>query len=218
MKYILILFIAVSCVSCKNFLNEDLQGTYSSQTFYQNQDQAEMALTATYNALLYNNTDNNLWVFGDVASDDATKGSLPGDQIDILSINQHNVVSTNSELLNIWTYYYEGISRANIVLYYVPNISMNATLKARYLGEAKFIRAYLYFNLVNIFGNIPLKIVPTLGQAEINTPISPASAIYAQIEEDFNRQFLYFLPAMMLLMPDGLQRRSTGNAGQSIFI
>jgi len=56
--------------------------------------------------------------------------------------------------------YYDGITRANIVLYQVPGISMEATLKARILGEAKYIRAHMYFHLVNIFGSIPLKLTP----------------------------------------------------------
>ena len=102
------------------FLNEELQGRYTSQTFYKTQDQALDAVTSAYNSLLFNNTDNSLWVFGDVASDDAVKGSLPGDQIDIQYIDQFNVLSSNSELLNMWQCYYEGISRSNIALTLYP--------------------------------------------------------------------------------------------------
>ncbi len=118
--YFIMLILVFAGVSCDNFLNEDLQGRYTSQTFYKTQDQALDAVTSAYNSLLFNNTDNSLWVFGDVASDDAVKGSLPGDQIDIQYIDQFNVLSSNSELLKMWQCYYEGISRSNIALYYIP--------------------------------------------------------------------------------------------------
>ena len=185
-KYILLFILVLAGVSCDNFLNEELQGRYTSQTFYKTQDQALAAVTSAYNSLLFNNTDNSLWVFGDVASDDAVKGSLPGDQIDIQYIDQFNVLSSNSELLSMWQCYYEGISRSNIALHYIPGISMNEELKSRLLGEAKFLRAYYYFHLANIFGNIPLKLTPPLSQADINVPASDVSQIYVQIEKDLN--------------------------------
>jgi len=183
-KYALLFLTIFAGLSCDNFLEEELQGKYSSQTFYKTQDQALNAVTSAYNSLLFNNSYNNLWVFGDVASDDAVKGSLPGDQIDIQYIDQFNVLSSNSQLLNMWQYYYEGISRANIALYYIPDIPMNEQLKSRLLGEMKFIRAYLYFNLTNVFGNIPLKLSPALTQADINVPVSETAEIYTQNEKD----------------------------------
>ena len=107
-------------MSCKKFIQEDLHGIYTSATFYKTSDQALMALTSAYNDLLFNSSDNCIWVFGDVASDDAVKGSLAGDQLDIQYIDQFNVVSSNSELLSIWMRYYDAITRANIVLNQVP--------------------------------------------------------------------------------------------------
>lgn len=185
-KYLLFILSFFSVTSCQKFLKEDLQGEYSSSTFYKTKDQAIMAVNSAYNTLLFNSTDNCLWVFGDVASDDAIKGSLAGDQLDIQYIDQFNVVSSNSELQSIWIRYYEGITRANLVLYHVPGIAMDADLKARLLGEAKFIRAYMYFNLVNIFGSIPIKLNPPITQADINVPKSSVDKVYAQIERDLN--------------------------------
>jgi hypothetical protein len=185
-KYILFILLAFSIISCKKFIQEDLKGIYTSATFYKTSDEALMALTSAYNDLLFNSSDNCIWVFGDVASDDAVKGSLAGDQLDIQYIDQFNVVASNSELLSIWMRYYDAITRSNIVLNQVPAISMDANLKARILGEAKFIRAYMYFNLVNIFGSIPLKLNPPLTQADINVPKSSVASIYEQIESDLN--------------------------------
>jgi hypothetical protein len=61
---------------------------------------------------------------------------------------------------------------------------MDETLKQRVLGEAKFIRAYVYFNLVNIFGQVPLKLLPQNTLDAINVPLSNEDIIYNQIEKD----------------------------------
>jgi hypothetical protein len=183
-KLFMWLFIIFLMCACSEFLQEDLQGEYSSATFYKTKEHAILAINGAYNILAFTNTNNCLWVFGDVASDDAIKGGGDGDQSEIAYIDQFNINASNSKLENIWQHYYEGITRTNNVLYYVPDISMDEALKARILGEAKFIRAYLYFNLVNIFGEIPLKLNPPLSASEIYLPKSNTGAIYAQIEKD----------------------------------
>ncbi len=86
------MLLVFSTISCQKFLIEDLQGIYTSETFYQTPDQALMAINSAYNDLLFNSSDNCIWVYGDVASDDAVKGSLAGDQLDIQYIDQFNVV------------------------------------------------------------------------------------------------------------------------------
>jgi len=170
--------------SCADFLEEDLEGTYSNASFYQTEDHALLAVNGVYNTISFVSTDNALWVFGDVVSDDAVKGGLAGDQSDIQFLEEFSYSNNNGYLEKIWKRYYEGISRANYLLYYGPSIEMDETLKSRILGEAKFLRAYLYFNLVNIFGEIPLKLNPPLNQDEINKPKAPVAAIYDQIEKD----------------------------------
>ncbi len=184
-KAILTLLI-ISLSGCSDFLNEDLQGVYSNATFYKTEAHAMLAIAGVYNAASFVSTDNNLWVFGDVASDDAAKGGLAGDQSDIQFIDEFTYSNNNGSLEKIWKRYYEGISRANYLLYYGPAIPMDVTLNERVLGEAKFLRAYFYFSLVNIFGPVPLKLNPPINEQEINKPRSSVSDIYAQIEKDLN--------------------------------
>src|SRR5262245_60890256 len=152
--------------SCSDFLEEDLKGTYSNSTFYKTQAHAFLAVNAIYNIASFVSTDNVLWVFGDVVSDDAVKGGSAGDQNEIQFLDDFDYSRNNGYLEKYWRYYYEGISRANYLLYYGPNIVMDETLKQRILGEAKFLRAYFYFNLVNTFGEIPLKLTPPISQEE----------------------------------------------------
>lgn len=99
------------------------------------------------------------------------------DQFLIIDYNYGNAYA-------VWNDNYIGVNRANQVIDNVPNITMDATLKQRYLGEAKFLRAMYYYHLVTLFGNVPLV---------LNTPVvgdKPSSAtitqIWAQIETDLN--------------------------------
>ena len=183
-KYGIVFFLAVLFNSCSDMLDVDLQGEYTNNTFYKTKEQAIFTLNATYQICSFTSTNNNLWVFGDVASDDAVKGGNSGDLSDITYINDFDVNSDNGQIESIWKHYYEGIVRANNVIYYVPNIKMDEKLKQRIIGEAKFLRAYFYFNLTNIFGKIPLKIRPINNVKDLSVPVSPVEDIYNQIEQD----------------------------------
>lgn len=166
--------------SCSEFLDEELKGEYTAENFYTTQESAKMAVNAIYNSL-YGST---LWIFGDVASDDAVKGGNAGDQADINFINDFTAATDNGVLSTFWQSTYETIARANNVIAYVSSMDFDHTVRDRLVGEAKFLRAYSYFNLVNIFGKVPLKLEPQLTSATIHVGLSEVSSIYAQIEKD----------------------------------
>jgi starch-binding outer membrane protein, SusD/RagB family len=170
--------------ACADFLDETPKGRYTTENFYKTEEHALLAITGVYNKASFVSTNNALWVFGDVASDDAVKGGAAGDQSEIQFLEEFSYSANNGFLLKIWGQYYEGITRVNYLLYYADNIDMDADLKARILGEAKFMRAYFYFSLVNIFGEIPLKIQPPLNASLINIGKSSADDVYAKIEAD----------------------------------
>lgn len=199
-----IAMLASSLLGCDGFLEEDLQGTYSNSTFYKTGEHAELALTGVYNAVSFSDVRNNLWVFGDVASDDAVKGGQPGDQNDIQFIDDFTYQPSNSYLGNIWMHYYEGITRANYLLASLPNINMETARKDEIRGEALFLRSYLYFHLVNLFGEVPLKLQPPLTSDQIHVSLSSVDAVYAQIDGD--------LETAATLLPAGKSGRVTAGA------
>jgi len=176
------------CVAgCKKFITKDVVGQYPESEFYTTSAQALLAINAAYQPLGFTTSNNNrLWVFGDVASDDAAKGGNPGDQADIEFIDQFNINSTNGNLASIWALLYDGITRCNLVLNKVPPIAMDAVLQARILAEAKFLRAYYYFELINVFGDVPIVLVP-LDPDELQIPQSTVQQIFETvIEPDLN--------------------------------
>ncbi len=181
--FIIIAGIAITS-GCSKFLDENLQGKYSSATFYKTAEHALLACNACYEPLAFTSIENNIWVFGDVASDDAVKGGNPGDQSEISFIEQFETNSDNGYIVSIWEHYYNGISRTNEAIYNIPNIDMDATLQKQYIAEAQFLRAYYYFQLVNIFGEIPLKTEPVFTSSDLHVPTSSVDIIYGQIETD----------------------------------
>lgn len=185
--YTLAIVLALVPFGCSEFLEEDLQGTYSNSTFYQTGDHAELALTAVYSAASFAIPRNNIWVFGDVASDDATKGGNPGDQSSIQFIEEFTYLPSNGYLEDLWTHYYEGITRANYLIYHLPDITMDAERKQEIMGEALFMRAYYYFHLVNVFGEIPLKLNPPVNESEVHVGVSPVETIYNRIDQDLRQ-------------------------------
>ncbi len=184
LKSLIIISGLVFSPGCTDFLEEDLQGIYSSSTFYKTAEHAFLATTACYEPLAFTTIDNNIWVFGDIASDDATKGGIPGDQSEISFIENFQTTADNGFVEAIWEHYYNGISRTNEAISNIPGIDMDKNLKNKYLSEIKFLRAYYYFQLVNIFGEIPLKTEPVKTSADLHVPVSSVEIIYGQIETD----------------------------------
>lgn len=170
--------------SCADFLDEQPQGRYTSKTFWKTEAHAISALTGVYEIASFTKTSNALWAFGDVASDDAIKGGNDGDFADVQFIDQFTYIRSNSYFDVLWRHYYEGISRANYLLHYVPNIDMDAKAKRVILAEAKFLRAYYYFILVNTFGEIPLRVNAALTEDDIYVSKTSVANVYAQIRTD----------------------------------
>ena len=173
----------LNITGCKKYITKDVVGQYPESEFYKTPAQAVLAINAAYQPLAFTTANNNrLWVFGDVASDDAAKGGNPGDQADIEFIDQFNINSTNGNLASIWTLLYDGITRCNIVLSKVPPIEMDKNLQTRILAEAKFLRSWYFFELVNIFGDVPIVTAP-LKPDELQITQSPVQQIFETVIE-----------------------------------
>lgn len=102
---------------------------------------------------------------------------------DLANVSKFTFSSYNFEFnAGTWNDHYNGIFRANQVITYVPEIDMNPALRDRIVAEAKFIRAQLYFNLVNLYGNIPMPL--EILSPEDRPAQVPQAEVWAQIEQD----------------------------------
>lgn len=177
---VVILAILISA-GCKKFLAVDPPYTQDAENFFQTPEDYERALTGAYDLLQASFI--SLWI-GEIASDNSIAG---GESVnDSQGLHQIDLMTqggVNNELRNVLRWNYAGITRANYILEFKDNISFNG--KERIIAEARFLRAYYYFELVKFFGDLPLIIDKRIGIEEARTiPRSPKSEVYAQIEED----------------------------------
>jgi len=173
----------------KNFTtySDALIGQPPATDFWKNATAATAAsaVTAMYgNLRTWNNTAFAAIAVESMGSDDAVKGSTQNDATFMNLYDNFQVTGTEGQLDGFWQGEYQNINFCNQVLDNLPAVNMDAGLKARYLGEAKFVRAYSYFRLERAFGNIPLVLkVPTTA-AEINAKQSTPAEVWTAIEQD----------------------------------
>jgi hypothetical protein len=186
-RYALAVSLAIGAASCKKSLDLQPISDATVDNSYTTATQAEAALAGAYNT--FTSSDYYIWdnIFtGDVRSDNYYAG---GDNSDFFQYDNISVTPTNSKVYTDWSNLYNGILKANTVIERVPLItdaSLSATRKAQIVGEAKFLRAYHYFQLVKNWGGIPLVTTPvsTTEPADVNTPKATVAQVYAQIITD----------------------------------
>jgi starch-binding outer membrane protein, SusD/RagB family len=180
--------VLIGTPSCKkSFLDVPPQGQQPSQQFWQSETDATKAVNAMYGNLReWKQVAFAAMAIESLGSDDTEKGSDPSDATFLNKFDNFTATSTEGQILDFWTGQYQEINLANQVLDNIPAINMDAALKARYLGEAKFLRAYAYFRLVRAFGDVPLRLHVPKDATEFNIPRSPKAEVYAAIEQDLN--------------------------------
>ena len=172
--------------ACKeDFLDVDPQGQARSEDFFQTQEHALQAVNAIYGNLReYKIAAFPHLVLTHVTSDNAEKGSDPGDAGFVNDYDNFTFTSTQFFLADYWNGHYQGINLANQALFNIPNISMDQALQQRLLAEAKFLRAHHYFTLVRAYGDVPLITRPPQTTEEINPVRAPRQEVYQQIITD----------------------------------
>lgn len=176
---------AVILAACSDQLDQDVNGVSSIDTFYATDDDAQLAIVATYDML----TADNLFDWASptfiktLPSDEGTAGGGgETDQPRYQALDDFNWDSANPAIQATWQVNYYGIFRANMI---VENLEPENDLRKRIIGEAKALRAYFYLELVTQFGDLPL-ILKGLDPTEFNQSRVPKAEIYAQIESDLN--------------------------------
>lgn len=156
-KLFLLLITLFILGSCSDFLDKPLQGQLTQASFPVSADDALLATNAVYHTLRINLYHQGLFPILDIMSDDGAKGSNPDDAAATVGpYDTFDHIPTEGNISRWWTTLYEGVKRANVVIEQVPDIAMDETLKSRYVGEAKFLRALFYFDLVRAWGGVPI--------------------------------------------------------------
>ena len=203
---IISLMLITSCAD--NFLNRPLQGELTQENFPTSAQDALLATNAIYNIMR-----NSSWHFGlfpvmDIMSDDAYKGSNPTDQAESIGpFDRFQHIATESNHLRWWNTLYNGVRRANVVIEKVPLITnMDKALQNRYVGEAQFLRALFYFDLVRAWGGVPIVTKATTSPGLTRATVDE---VYALIASDLTAA-LPSLPEKSDYAPSDLGRATKG--------
>lgn len=170
----------------KDLLDKDPIVGVTESNFYQTEEDAISAVNAAYAALQFELTPAGhfRWFWGDIMSDDSEKGgSGINDAFELHQLENFDGITNGNLLTAEWKANYQGIYRANVVLEKIPDIEMDSKVKERVLAEAKFIRAWFFYNLVTIFGGVP-KADHVLAPSEYKMPRSEASEIWNLVITD----------------------------------
>ena len=173
---ILILFSAVYCLSCEEYLEEELISGVSAGTYYTTASGFEAALAATYaEPKSFYGTERGftMTVFG---TDLHTNGR--GGSHKMINYYDGAFSPAQSFVRDTWRDFYRGINQANAVINRSENVEgVTQEVKTTRIAEVRFLRALFYFNLVQFFGDIHLSLDETVG-VEIDANRTPASQIY----------------------------------------
>jgi hypothetical protein len=193
-KYIYIKYAVVFLLlfaSCEADLNVEQKGSLTEDDFLNNPDNAVRLVNGVYAKQLDFDMYSFSWIgMTSITSDDADKGSTSGDTgADKHKMDNLTFDSNDISFKDVWNGRYAGIYRANTALFYLEQLQINQTLKNRLIGEAKFLRALFYFDLVRCYGGVPI----ITNQIDINNNEAINQTVYvrktkaetyAQIEAD----------------------------------
>lgn len=204
----------LTLVSCqKDFVDIQPKGQFLSANYYADQSQAYAALVGVYDILRKNSGGfENMITMMNAGSDDQYAGG--GGATDGAGIQSFSNYSMTQFTIpgSYWNDYYQGIFKANMLIIKLPTTVMDEALKARYMAEAKAVRALCYFNLLTMFKNIPLILEP-LATGDIYNVVQAAPAdVYAQVEKDLT-EAIASLPPTVSSTEYG---RFTKGAGQAL--
>lgn len=186
-KYLLVLIVAVFGAGCTDdFLDTEPKTTLTDDSFYQTKEHAELAIVGCYDGIQQLYTGGAVFpVLSEVLSDNCFGGGGNNDAQELRVLDEFDL-SVSADLVNIldgyWVAYYKAIYRINVLLQKMDQINWEGDEDYRnnIEAQARFLRAYCYFDMVRVWEKVPLVTEPTTG----NIPQAEVDDIYTLIAED----------------------------------
>ncbi|MFD2835518.1 RagB/SusD family nutrient uptake outer membrane protein [Gramella sp. AN32] len=174
----LIAFVAISCSD--DFVNV-VSENESSDNYFNSEEDYQQALIGAYDLLqaTYLNV-----MIGEIASDNTVAGGeSANDVIGLQQIDDMQHTPVNQQLRDIWNWMFAGVNRANYIMQYQDKTDFAG--KEAVIAQARFLRAYYYFELVKFFGDVPLVVDRPLEFGDqFTVDRTPQAEVYDQIEAD----------------------------------
>ncbi|PVH26617.1 RagB/SusD family nutrient uptake outer membrane protein [Sphingobacterium corticibacter] len=198
-KRYIIPFLLLSLGSCKqDFLNQEDPNAVTVENYFRTENDVRLAVNGIYQALRSgNNLGEGSALFSEERSDNTGRDDNQSNAGEPFQFNDFSILPSNSYLKSHWANMYDGISRSNTLLSRIDQVTFETeAMKGRYMAEAKFLRALMYFHMVRKFGDLPLSTVEitTKQQASELAFRQPESVIYTQIVKDLTEALDSNLP------------------------
>jgi starch-binding outer membrane protein, SusD/RagB family len=181
----------LSAAGCEKVLDKTPIGVETEQNYFLDPNKAILGINAVYDVASWDegpgSGHNYEWMYGDVLSDDAEKGSTPGDFPTITMLKEWRADPANNPSTSTYNNMWQGIFRANTVIKNLEVATWDPVLKNRIMGEAHFLRGYFYFYLARLFGGMPLFTEPVKPSEFGTTPRTELNETYKLIEDDFKK-------------------------------
>ncbi len=178
---IIFTLVAFIAISCSDDFVEVTSENASSDNYFNNEEQYQQALIGAYDLLqaTYLNV-----MIGEIASDNTLAGGeSANDVVGFQQIDKMTHTPVNQQLRDLWNWMFAGVNRANYLLQYQDKTDFSG--RNEVVAQARFLRAYYYFELVKFFGAVPLVVDKPLEFGDqFNVPRTPATEVYDQIEAD----------------------------------
>ncbi|MDR2087315.1 MAG: RagB/SusD family nutrient uptake outer membrane protein [Dysgonamonadaceae bacterium] len=187
-KILTVSLVFLHIAGCADFLDKEVQGFSTDENFYDTRYKLQTALNATYDVLQMNLFNECEWRFGEACADDVWSND-EGLQGQMGQLVHFRFTPSNTWIRDRYEINYKGIHRANQVIANAHRVRLADSEYASYrnireiLAQAKFLRAFFYFNLVKTYGGVPIR--PEIETVEnMVIPRSTAEEVYAYIEKD----------------------------------
>lgn len=185
-------FLPALLSSCSK-LNETIYSSIYTEAFYKTALDAEKGLIAAYDPLADMNGGPAMTLASDFSADQTYPRPVVGrNTLTLFTYDQNYTVQKSNGRIyespqQIWTSCYDGIEKANWIIEKVPTASMDETRKKQIIGEAYFLRAFYHWTATKNFGDVPVKIKPSITEAEAIVGKSPKADVYKQIYSDLDQ-------------------------------
>ncbi|RYY61746.1 MAG: RagB/SusD family nutrient uptake outer membrane protein [Chitinophagaceae bacterium] len=179
-----LLLAVVGVIACNKKLDVLDENRPTSESYFKTASELQNGVNSVYSILRSGNMIAREWyTLHDMRGGEYNFGGpqLEAPRAELLT--QPNAAATNSVMSSIWTGCYHMINRANLVLAKAPDVTDDVNLRDRVVGEAKFLRAWAYYELVSQWGDVPVYTAPITAPTDYNGK-TPAAEVYNLIVTD----------------------------------
>lgn len=178
------MLILTTCFGCNSLLEEDPPSLITPVQFFQEPGDAQAAVDAIYTHLRGSGVYGQYyWLMGALASDE---GTVNGFHPEMAEFSEFSLTPRNPVIAQVWSELYAAIHTANFAITHIPEAPISEGDATRLVAEARFMRALFYFDLVRMFGEVPLTREAITDGTQLQAlPRAPLDSLYKQIEADF---------------------------------